>query len=353
MSEEYRPGTGVRLLASAVDAYKTVFVQTAAARVLSRPSPVRRDGYERAVVIDRIEAEAEDVVSLTLRDPYWAPLPEWSPGAHLDLFLPSGRQRQYSLDGDPADRARYRISVRRIADGGGGSLEVHDTLRVGDELRIRGPRNAFPFIAAPAYVFVAGGIGITPILPMVTEAARAAIPWRLVYLGRSRASMPFLSHLAGLGGGELVVRPDDEFGVAEPADLIDRVPAGSAAYVCGPPALMDAAALRLRALDPGTALYTERFSPLPVRDGVEFDLTLRRSGHTVRVGAEESALAAIRRVLPGVAYSCQQGFCGTCKVAVLNGTVEHRDRRLADHERADYMLTCVSRSRGSELTLDL
>nr|WP_040708109.1 PDR/VanB family oxidoreductase [Nocardia takedensis] len=353
MTEGYRPHAGVRLIASAMDAYKLVFVQTAAARVLSRPRPVRRSGFDRTVVIDRIEREAEDVLSLTLRDPARDLLPVWTPGAHLDVFLPSGKQRQYSLNGDPADRASYRISVRRIEEGGGGSREVHDTLRVGDRLRIRGPRNAFPYITAASYVFVAGGIGITPILPMVAEAARAGIPWRLVYLGRSRASMPFLAELERLPGGDLVVRPDDEFGLAEPADLIDRVTPDAAVYVCGPPSMMDAAWLRLRALNPSVALYTERFSPLPVRDGVEFDVTLRRTGRTVRVGADETALAAIRRVVPSVTYSCRQGFCGSCKVAVLDGTVEHRDRLLSAAERADSMLTCVSRSRGGELTLDL
>ncbi|MET7768838.1 PDR/VanB family oxidoreductase [Nocardia sp. NPDC005366] len=353
MSEGFRPGTGVRLLASAMDAYKTVFVEAPAARVLSRPSPVRRSGYDRTVVIDRVETVADDVVRLTLRDPRRELLPAWTPGAHLDVFLPSGRQRQYSLNGDPADRASYRIAVRRIADGGGGSVEVHDTLRAGDPLRIRGPRNAFPFIAAGSYLFVAGGIGITPILPMVAEAARAGIPWRLVYVGRSRASMPFLAELSRLRGGELVVRPDDEFGVAAPADLVESVRADTSVYVCGPPALMDAACARVAALDPAVALHTERFSALPVRDGVEFDVALTRTGRTVRVGAEESALNAIRRVVPGVAYSCQQGFCGTCKVGVLDGTVEHRDRLLSDADRPDSMLICVSRSRGGELTLDL
>lgn len=353
MSDGFRPGAGVRLLVSAMDAYKLVFVETAAARVLSRPRPVRRDGYDRTVVIDRVRVEADDVVSLTLRDPRRELLPEWTPGAHLDVFLPSGRQRQYSLDGDPADRASYRITVRRIADGGGGSAEVHDTLRPGDRLRIRGPRNAFPFIAAESYLFVAGGIGITPILPMVAQAARAGIPWRLVYAGRSRASMPFLDELSRLRGGELIVRPDDEFGIAGPADLIDRVAPNSTVYVCGPPALMEAACARVASLDPSVALHTERFSAPPVRDGVAFDIALTRTGRTVRVGAEESALAAIRRALPGVAYSCQQGFCGTCKVRVLDGAVEHRDRLLSDTERPDSMLTCVSRSRGGELTLDL
>ncbi|MEV0292189.1 PDR/VanB family oxidoreductase [Nocardia sp. NPDC050710] len=353
MTAGYRPGPAVRLLVSAMDAYKLVFVEAAVARILSRAHPVRREGYDRTVVIERILAEADGVVSLTLRDPRGTPLPAWTPGAHLDVFLPSGRQRQYSLNGDPADRLRYRISIRRIAEGGGGSVELHDTMRVGDRLRIRGPRNAFPFIAAQSYFFVAGGIGITPILPMVAAAARSGKPWRLVYLGRSRACMPFLDELARWRGGELVVRPDDEFGPPDLTTVIDRVPADAAVYVCGPPPLMDSACRRVSELDPMSALHTERFSPLPVRDGVEFRIALRRTGRTVRVHAEESALTAIQRAIPGVAYSCRQGFCGTCKVRVVDGEVDHRDRLLADAERADSMLTCVSRSHGGDLTLDL
>ncbi|MFQ6392755.1 PDR/VanB family oxidoreductase [Nocardia sp. KC 131] len=350
---QFRPGTGLRVLASAADAYRRVFVEGEAAQLLSRPQPVRHSGFDFEVMIEQIEQEADGVVSLTLREPDGGQLPSWTPGAHLDVFLPSGRQRQYSLNGDPADRGSYRIAVRYIANGEGGSKEIHEGLRAGDRLPVRGPRNAFPLVAAPEYLFVAAGIGITPILPMVNAAERADIPWRLMYFGRSRSRMPFLGELAQLTGGDVVVRPDDEFGVPNPTMIFEQTPTGAAVYVCGPPALGEAAREVLSLHDPTASLHTERFSAIPVRDGDPFHLWLRRSGIHVDVAADESTLAAIRRVLPGVAYSCQQGFCGTCRAGVLTGEVDHRDRLLVDGERDNTMLTCVSRARGRELELDL
>ncbi|CAM4263410.1 PDR/VanB family oxidoreductase [Nocardia ninae] len=353
VEEGHRPGPGLRMIATVADAYKRVFAEVDAAQLLSRPQPVRHTGYDFTVVVDRIEQAADEVVSVLLTDPDGGLLPAWTPGAHLDVFLPSGRQRQYSLTSDPADRRQYRIAVRYIAAGGGGSREIHERLQVGDRLTVRGPRNAFPFIEAPQYLFVAGGIGITPILPMVAAAERAGTRWRLMYLGRSRSRMPFLGELALLTGGDVVVRPDDEFGMPDPRMIFEQTPTGAAVYVCGPPPLAEAARQVLSLHDPTASLHTERFSPVPVRDGAPFRIRLRRSGAEVDVAADESALAAIRRRLPGVAYSCQQGFCGTCRVGVLAGEVDHRDRFLSDGERDRTMLTCVSRARGTELDLDL
>ncbi|MEU7764785.1 PDR/VanB family oxidoreductase [Nocardia sp. NPDC049190] len=350
---QFQPGAALRLIGSAVDVYKRIFVESGTAQLLSRPHPVRHSGYDYEVVVDRIEQEADRVVSLRLRDPDGAMLPAWTPGAHLDVFLPSGRQRQYSLTGDPADRRSYRIAVRLIVGGGGGSSEIHRRLRVGDRLRVRGPRNAFPFVEASCYLFVAGGIGITPILPMVAAAERAGVPWRLMYLGRTRARMPFLYELAQFTGGDVVVRPDDEFGHPDPRMIFEQTPTGAAVYVCGPPALAEDARAVLALHDPTVSLHTERFSPLPVRNGEPFRIRLHRSGFDVEVAADESALTAIRRVLPDVAYSCQQGFCGTCKAGVRAGAVAHRDRLLRAAEREHSMLTCVSRACGGELELDL
>ena len=177
------------LVCVAMDRYRRLV----SAGVLSPPRPVLRTGFDRTLTVAAVRAEASGVVGLTLRDPGGAALPAWRPGAHLDVFLPSGRQRQYSLCGEPDDRTNYRIAVRRIADGRGGSVEIHQTLRTGDTLTVRGPRNAFPLARTPAYLFVAAGIGITPILTMVHAAATARADWHLVYLGRSRAGMPFLA----------------------------------------------------------------------------------------------------------------------------------------------------------------
>ncbi|PSR65745.1 oxidoreductase [Nocardia sp. MDA0666] len=344
-SEQPAVPAGLRAIATAVDAYKRVFVAGFASDLLSRPNAVRRSGFELTVTIEAITPEAEDVVSVVMRGCGDEPLPAWRPGAHLDVVLPSGRQRQYSLCGDPRDRSRYRIAVRQITDGSA-STEVHQSLRAGDRLRIRGPRNAFDLVHAPAYLFIAAGIGITPILPM-TKAAGAA--GRLIYLGRSRASMPFLHELPT----DAEVHCDDEHGVTDIAQLIATAPPGAAVYVCGPPPMVAAAGRCMWQINPTGSLHTERFSAAPVRDGREFTVRLARSGASVRVGARETALTAIRRRLPDVSYSCQQGFCGACKVAVLAGAVDHRDRLLNAQDRDDHMLVCVSRAADAEIVLDL
>ncbi|MGK8523956.1 PDR/VanB family oxidoreductase [Nocardia asteroides] len=337
--------TGLRLLGDVMDVYRKVFVTGRAAPLLSRPNAVRRTGFDLDTTIAAIEREAADVVSLTLRAAQGGPLPAWRPGAHVDVFLPSGRQRQYSLCGDPTDRFRYRIAVRLIPEGGGGSREIHRSLRVGDRLRIRGPRNAFTFVDAPSYLFLAGGIGITPILPMVKAAGARG---RLVYVGRSRETMPFLADLP-----DAEVRPDDEYGPPDVAALLAAAAPGAAVYVCGPPPMLEAAQRCMFELNPTGSLHTERFSALPVVDGAEFDLTLARTGVTIRVAADETALTAIHRELPDTPYSCRQGFCGTCKVGVVDGAVDHRDRLLTAPERADQMLVCVSRAAGDHLVVDL
>jgi ferredoxin-NADP reductase len=271
------------------------------------------------------------------------------------VFLPSGRQRQYSLCGDPEDHSRYRIAVRLIRDGGGGSREIHEAVRAGDRLRIRGPRNAFRLVTAPSYLFLAGGIGITPILPMVKAVRSRGVAWRLIYVGRTRESMPFLDELAARRDGVVEVRPDDEHGGRpDIAAAVARARERDAIYVCGPPPMIDAAhtALRTAAHRHSRSLHSERFSAPPVQAGEPFTIELRRSGTTVEVGARETALAAIRRAVPEVAYSCQQGYCGSCRARVLAGEVDHRDTILDDTERDRSMLICVSRASG-RLALDL
>ncbi len=346
MTHRPAPPAGLRALATAVDVYKQLFVAGPAAPLLSQPKPLRRSGFDLDLRIAASSLEAGDVRVLTLRAIDGGRLPSWTPGSHLDVFLPSGRQRQYSLCGDPADPFGYRIAVRRLADGGGGSIEIHDDLRIGDRLRVRGPRNAFTFVDAPSYLFLAAGIGITPILPMARAAGARG---QLIYLGRSRTSMPFLDEVPGTAA----IRPDDEFGTPRIADLLAHAAPGAAVYVCGPPPVLAEAQRVFFARNPSGSLHTERFSARPVADGRAFDLTLARTGRTVRVGAEETALAAIGRVLPDVVYSCRQGFCGTCRVGVLAGEVDHRDRLLTSAERDDQMLTCVSRAVGDTLVVDL
>lgn len=312
--------------------------------------PVDRNLPVRVAAVDPV---GEDVVSLRLEPVDGRPLATWSPGAHLDVVLPSGRVRQYSLTGDPAATDHWRIAVRRIEAGGGGSREVHG-LGVGDELVVRGPRNAFPFILVDRYLFVAGGIGLTPIRPMVADAIRRGADWQLVATGRTRASMPFLGELEVLADqypDRVHLRPDDEYGVPTGPAILEHAPAGAALYCCGPPPMIEA----IRAVVPAeqiATLHYERFSPPPIVGGEPFVLVLARSGYVVPVAADQSALAAVREVLPDVAYSCQQGYCGTCPVEVLGGEVDHRDRCLTDVQRQRRMALCVSRGSG-RVTLDV
>ncbi|WP_020659219.1 PDR/VanB family oxidoreductase [Amycolatopsis benzoatilytica] len=349
----YQPARAARAIAKGVRAYARVFADSAAAPYLSRPNPVRRHGFDLDLRVAATTAETPDVRGFTLRRTDGGVLPAWVPGAHLDVFLPSGLLRQYSLCGDPADRTCYRIAVRRIDGGGGGSLAMHQEVTEGSMLTVRGPRNAFSLIAASSYLFVAGGIGITPILPMVRAAAGRGVEWELLYTGRSLATMPFVEELRAIDPDRVLLRPDDEHGVPDATELLRHARPGAATYVCGPPPLIEAARTVQPELNPTGSLHSERFSAPPVVGGKAFEVHLARHGETVPVAADESVLAALRRVRPGVRYSCQQGFCGSCKLRVLAGDVEHRDTRLRAAERETDMLVCVSRSTGGPLTLDL
>ncbi|WP_067697042.1 PDR/VanB family oxidoreductase [Nocardia jejuensis] len=322
--------------------------------------PARIDDHRipLTVVERRVEAHDTDVISLMLVAQDGRRLPAWRPGAHLDLELPSGRIRQYSLCGDPADQHSYRVAVRRIPNGGGGSLEVHDQLPVGTPLIVRGPRNAFPFVlpgygsSAARVHFVAGGIGITPILPMVRMAHRLGVDWSMVYAGRSRDTIPFLSEVESFGD-RVTVRTDDEHGLPTAADLLAGVGPDTSIYCCGPTIMTATIATAVRSM-PGVEMYSERFSAPPVVNGTAFQVELAASGGVVDVAADRSVLEQVLEVRPDTQYSCRQGFCRTCKVRVLEGEVDHRDTVLTSAERAaGEMLICVSRCAGDRLVLDL
>ncbi|TVZ99496.1 PDR/VanB family oxidoreductase [Streptomyces sp. BK340] len=293
------------------------------------------------------ETVADGVVQLRLEG---GGLPRWEPGAHLDLVLPSGLVRQYSLCGDPEDGSSYTVATRLVEGGRGGSREVHEQLTEGMELEVRGPRNRFPLVEAPSYVFVAGGIGITPVLPML-RALPDGTDWRLLYGGRTRASMPFLEEVRGLAGDRLTLVAEDEDGRPDLEALFAGVPEGTAVYCCGPEGLMEAVEARL---PEGATLHLERFAPRTSADGNHaFEVELRRTGRTLPVPAGSTVLAAVRRALPDTAYSCEQGFCGTCQQRVVEGEVDHRDELLTDAERTDSMLICVSRAISERLVLDM
>jgi ferredoxin-NADP reductase len=313
----------------------------------SRVKPVRRT--QSAVVVKR-ELVAPDVVALTLADPGGGLLPSWTPGGHIDVALPSGRRRQYSLCGPPGRRADYRIAVRRIADGGGGSVEMHDAYGVGDTVEFEGPRNAFYLGTAERDVlFVIGGIGVTPMLPMIQVAAQRGIDWRAIYAGSSREYMPFLDEVVAVDPDRVRVWADDEHGrFATVDDLLAGAGATTAVYVCGPTAMLEAVRVA-RDEHADAPLHYERFSPPPVVDGVPFELELARSRRVLAVPANRSALDVMLDRDSGTPYSCRQGFCGTCKVKVLAGQVDHRGRTAVGD---DEMLVCVSRANGDRVVID-
>ncbi|BCO36822.1 oxidoreductase [Mycobacterium heckeshornense] len=313
----------------------------------SRIAPVQRT---IAAVVTKRELLCPDVVSLTIADPDGRLLPSWTPGAHIDVRLPSGRRRQYSLCGPPGRRTDYRIAVRRIADGGGGSVEMHESFDVGDTLVFEGPRNAFYLVTDERDVlFVIGGIGVTPILPMIQLAQTHGINWRAVYAGRSREYMPLLDEVVAAAPDRVTVWADDERGrLPTAADLLADAGPATAVYVCGPTGMLES--VRTARNEYADApLHYERFSPPPVVNGRPFELELARSRRVLSVPSNRSALAVMLDRDPATPYSCQQGFCGTCKVKVLAGQVDRRGRAA---EGDDEMLICVSRARGDRVVID-
>lgn len=281
--------------------------------------------------------EADGVVSLELTAEEGVQLPEWEAGAHIDLLLPSGLVRQYSLCGDPRDRRRLRIAVLLEANGRGGSREVHGALRLGQRVAIRGPRNAFPMSEGP-YLFVAGGIGITPILAMARAAQRAGAEWQLLYGGRSRRSMAFIEQLQALGGGRVEILPADEVGLLDLEAVVAAARNGQQVYSCGPAPLLDALSARFAEAGLEARLHLERFAPAaPVAGqggGEGLKVILARSGAEVEVPSGCSIMAALRAAGHEVASSCEQGVCGMCETRVLDGVPDHRDMLLSESERA-------------------
>src|SRR3954453_11876013 len=302
------------------------------------------------------ELVADGVATLTLARPDGGRLPDWTPGSHIDLVLPNGLTRQYSLGGGRWDAHSYRVGVLLEEESRGGSSHVHEQLQPGHLVGVGGPRNNFPLVPAERYLFVAGGIGITPLLPMVQQADLLGADWRLLYLGRSRKSMAFLDQLAPYGD-RVVVHPKDERGPLDLAGFLGELTEGTRVYCCGPARLV--AAMEAVAADwPPHTLRTERFvaeeQAAPARTA-PFEVQLARSGTTVTVAPEVSVLEAVAGAGVEVLSSCRQGICGTCETAVVAGRPDHRDSLLDDDERAagDCMYICVSRSLSDRLVLDL
>jgi ferredoxin-NADP reductase len=227
---------------------------------------------------------------------------------------------------------------------------MHDAYAAGDTLVFEGPRNAFYLGATERDVlFVVGGIGVTPILPMLHVAAQRGIDWRAIYAGSSREYMPFLDEVVSVAPDRVTVWADDEHGrLASVDDLLAGAGPTTAVYVCGPTGMLEAVRVA-RDEHADAPLHYERFSPPPVVGGVPFELELARSQRVLSVPANRSALDVMLDEDPTTPYSCQQGFCGTCKVKVLAGQVDHRGRTAVGD---DEMVVCVSRAKDDRLVID-
>jgi ferredoxin-NADP reductase len=310
----------------------------------------------RELIVTNSERVADEVVQLTLRDPFGDDLPEWRPGAHIDIEVGAEIWRQYSLCGSMDNRDEWAIAVLREQNSRGGSEFLHSNVVVGSRLVTRGPRSHFVLSPAPAYVFVAGGIGITPLLPMIAAAERAHTPWQLLYLGRTRSSMAYAQMLVADYGSRVKIIAAAEDGRADIDAFLAGRDTGTQVYCCGPDRLMTAVVERCAAL--GLTAQTEHFAADAAaleRTRDSFDLVLASSGTTVRVGADQTMLSAIASAGVELGWSCLEGTCGTCEARILDGCADHRDAVLSDEEKRanNYVMTCVSRCIGEKLTLDL
>jgi len=313
--------------------------------------------HEADLVVREARQVADGVVAIILAAPDGAELPAWTPGAHIDFVLGDDLIRQYSLCSSPSQPETWRVGVLRAPDSRGGSERVHDLVAPGSIVRVRGPRNHFPLVASSRYLFIAGGIGITPVLPMIAEADAAGADWRLFYGGRERASMAFISELAQYGDRVIIV-PQDEQGMLDLESVLGTPQHDTLVYCCGPEGLLAAVEKFCEKWPPGS-LHLERFSAKPQEPSAAvdsaFELVLQRSGLTLEVPPDKSVLTVIREAGVSVLASCLEGVCGTCETEVIDGDVDHRDSILNEEEQAsnEYMMVCVSRCRSPQLVLDL
>lgn len=306
--------------------------------------------------------EAQDIVSLDLAPLAGTPLPIFTAGAHIDVHLPGGLVRQYSLCNPPGDAGTYRIAVLRDAASRGGSQAVHDLLHEGSTLTISPPRNHFPLVNdAPLHLLLAGGIGITPLWAMAQVLGQAGHAFRLHFCSRSRERTPFMDTLALAPYAGWVHHHFDDGPDKQKLDIaatLQQAPAGTHLYVCGPQGFIEAVLKAGRAAGwPEERLHREYFGAAPVNNAGDgaFEIELASNGRVIPVGQNQTALAALLAAGVDIPMSCEQGVCGTCLTGIQAGIPEHRDQYLTDDERAanDQFLPCCSRALSPRLVLAL
>lgn len=305
--------------------------------------------------VESIRASTPEVAHIGLVHPLRPELPEWTPGAHVDFRLPDGKIRQYSLCGDPSDRSRYEVAIKREEQGRGGSKWVHENLALGTIAHVSAPRNNFPLAAgATRHVFVAGGIGITPFVAMVRMLAAEGEDFILHLCARSAEDAPLLNLLRGICGARLQCWFSSERRRFDPAVLGGPVQ-GTHIYSCGPERLVGSLQAALDVAGwPAEQIHIERFAatldenfkPEP------FEALIESTGQMLHVPADRSLLDVLREHGFPLPSSCEMGVCGSCECGYRDGVVLHRDSSLPLSKRQDRMIPCVSRARGS-LTLAL
>lgn len=311
------------------------------------------------VIVHQVRAIARDVISVELRSKAGHQLTGAAPGAHIDLVLPNGMTRQYSLTnslGQPTQTA-YHIAVGWDANSRGGSHWVHEKLKVGTSIQVSAPRNLFALDEDHRKVlFIAGGIGITPIYAMAQYATSAGLDWTLVACARSAGRLAYLDELKALGPKRLQTHFDDEKGDAIDLKQLLQNRQWDAVYACGPVAMLDAIALHTQSWPSGT-VRMERFKAAPIDPATQssFELVLSRSAISTTVQTHESPLEALERVGVDHPFSCRQGLCGTCEAGIIEGQADHRDSVLTAQERAEgkRFIPCISRCSGERLVLDI
>ncbi|HLZ67012.1 MAG TPA: PDR/VanB family oxidoreductase [Aliidongia sp.] len=308
--------------------------------------------------VTRSEPAADGIQLLELRHPAGAELPAFTAGSHLAVRVPSGAMRNYSLCNAPGERDRYVLAVKREERGRGGSISLVDGVKAGDSIEVARPHNLFELVPAPGYIFVAGGIGITPILSMIRSLIAAGEkPFHLYYLTRSAASTAFLPELSAAALKDRVTLHHDEGDPARAFDLwpIFEQPTKQHIYCCGPRPLMDAVR-DMTGHWPTSAVHFEDFGSDLVRpraDDAPFKVQLGTGGAVLEVPVGASILEVVRAHGRRVPSSCESGTCGTCRTRVLGGEPDHRDMVLSAAERRSAMMICVSRAKSGLLVLDL
>lgn len=323
----------------------------------SQENYVISEEWEAELLITQKNTLADGVIEVILTKPCGGSLPAWTPGAHIDLILPNGIVRQYSLCGDINDSTYYRVGILCEMEGRGGSKFIHQELESGQHIRVRGPRNHFALVKADRYLFIAGGIGITPIIPMIQAVEDTSADWRLIYGGRNQNSMAFRDELLKYGD-KVRFFPTDSSGPL-PIDMeLSELKKGSHIYTCGPEGLINAVESK-SANWPENHIHSERFSAKTVEapeNAIEqFEVECRRSNITVQVGPDESIIDVIEAKGIKVLASCRAGVCGTCEVDIIEGEADHRDTVLSKSEKEsnEFMLVCCSRSLSKKLVLDI